>query len=293
METGKDKLIPFESPEFGSVRVVLDDKGDPWFVAADVCRALGVGNASKALMALDEDEKGITTSNTLGGSQQMAIVSEPGLYSLILRSRKPAAKAFKRWVTHEVIPAVRSKGRYELPGLKQEVGLPTVEHMARYERILQAQGFFALAKSSFLTETAAHGYNARGLSILMGKPESSFLALVPTDGSEHWLTPTELAERLSEELNAQVTAYRVGKMLKALGYHGDQDKARAHSRVYHGISPTFVREGKLYRYDPDVVLPVLRSVLLHARLEPRAVRGDGLGLSRLLTLVKPPPKRKG
>lgn len=87
-------------------------EGEPWFVAADVCRALGLGNSSKAVMPLDDDEKGITNSNTLGGEQKMVIVSEPGLYSLIVRSRKPEAKAFKRWITHEVIPSIRKTGGY-------------------------------------------------------------------------------------------------------------------------------------------------------------------------------------
>ena len=87
-------------------------EGEPWFVAADVCRALGLGNSSKAIMPLDDDEKGITISDTLGGKQEMTTINEPGLYSLILRSRKPEAKAFKRWITHEVIPAIRKTGGY-------------------------------------------------------------------------------------------------------------------------------------------------------------------------------------
>ena len=81
-------------------------------MAADVCRALGLGNSSKAIMPLDDDEKGITISDTLGGKQEMTTINEPGLYSLILRSRKPEAKAFKRWITHEVIPAIRKTGGY-------------------------------------------------------------------------------------------------------------------------------------------------------------------------------------
>ena len=101
----------FRKDEFGAVRAVTLE-GEPWFVAADVCRALGLGNSSKAVMPLDDDEKGITNSNTLGGEQKMVIVSEPGLYSLIVRSRKPEAKAFKRWITHEVIPSIRKTGGY-------------------------------------------------------------------------------------------------------------------------------------------------------------------------------------
>ena len=78
-------------------------EGEPWFVAADVCRALGLGNSSMAVSKLDEDEKGISLIDTLGGEQKLGIVNESGLYALVLSSRKPEAKAFKRWLTHEVI----------------------------------------------------------------------------------------------------------------------------------------------------------------------------------------------
>lgn len=108
VETG---LKIFEKPEFGSVRVV-EKNGDPWFVAKDVCDCLDIGNSRQALTYLDEDEKGVTTNDTLGGVQEMSIVSESGLYSLILRSRKPESKTFKRWITHDVIPSIRKTGSY-------------------------------------------------------------------------------------------------------------------------------------------------------------------------------------
>lgn len=108
----------FEKAEFGKVRVVEHD-GEPWFVAKDVCECLELENVSEALRGLDEDEK-ITLSNPDGNPRagiphQMNAVSEPGLYSLILRSRKPEAKAFKRWVTHDVIPSIRKRGIYATP----------------------------------------------------------------------------------------------------------------------------------------------------------------------------------
>ena len=101
----------FENSEFGAVRVV-DVNGEPWFVAKDVCECLDIGNSRDAVAALDEDEKGVDSIDTPGGAQEMSIISEPGLYSLILRSRKPEAKAFKRWITHEVLPAIRKTGGY-------------------------------------------------------------------------------------------------------------------------------------------------------------------------------------
>lgn len=101
----------FEAAAFGQVRVV-DVDGEPWFVARDVCECLELTNTSQTLSYLDDDEKGITTNDTPGGQQEMSIVSEAGLYSLILRSRKPEAKAFKRWITHEVLPSIRRTGQY-------------------------------------------------------------------------------------------------------------------------------------------------------------------------------------
>lgn len=106
-----NELKLFESPEFGSVRAVEKDS-EPWFVAADVCRALELGNNRQALTRLEDDEKGVILMDTPGGKQEMSIVNEPGLYTLVLGSRKPEAKAFKRWITHEVIPSIRKTGGY-------------------------------------------------------------------------------------------------------------------------------------------------------------------------------------
>ena len=107
----KERLLIFENPEFGQVRSIFTEN-EVWFVASDVCRALDIRNNRDALLRLEDDEKGVGITDTLGGKQKSAIVNEPGLYSLILTSRKPEAKAFKRWITHEVIPSVRKYGAY-------------------------------------------------------------------------------------------------------------------------------------------------------------------------------------
>lgn len=107
----ENNLMIFENPEFGAVRSILID-GEPWFVAADVCKALELEKTNRALSRLDDDEKGAHSVSTPGGRQRMSIISESGLYSLILGSRKPEARAFKRWITHEVIPSIRKHGAY-------------------------------------------------------------------------------------------------------------------------------------------------------------------------------------
>lgn len=104
-------LAFFEHEKFGSLRVVRREQGDPWFMAKDVCGCLGLDTSNLSKM-LDEDELSTCPVQYTDQVRNLSVVSEPGLYSLILRSRKPEAKAFKRWVTHEVIPSVRKTGGY-------------------------------------------------------------------------------------------------------------------------------------------------------------------------------------
>ena len=106
-------LKVFQSEERREFRCFEID-GEPWFVLADVCRELDIKNVSDAASRLDEDEKGIAQTDTLGGRQNVRIINESGLYSLILRSDKPAAKKFKKWVTSEVLPSIRKTGGYSI-----------------------------------------------------------------------------------------------------------------------------------------------------------------------------------
>ena len=104
----ENKLMIFENEAFGKVRT-LNLNGEPWFVAVDVCSVLDLSNPTIAVRRLDEDER---AKFNLGRQGDATIVNEPGLYTLVLGSRKPEAKAFKRWITHEVIPAIRKHGVY-------------------------------------------------------------------------------------------------------------------------------------------------------------------------------------
>ena len=104
----------FKSKEFGQIRTCMMD-GETYFVGKDVASALGYRNAPKAMADhVDDEDKGITKCYTLGGNQEMTVINESGLYSLILSSKLESAKRFKRWVTSEVLPAIRKNGRYEL-----------------------------------------------------------------------------------------------------------------------------------------------------------------------------------
>ena len=116
--TVSNSLQLFENTDW-KVRVVMRD-GEPWFVAKDVCECLDLGNPSQAIARLEDDERWLISNEALRANGETAVVSEPGLYSLVLGSRKPEAKAFKRWVTHEVLPSIRKTGGY---------GIRTVDDM--------------------------------------------------------------------------------------------------------------------------------------------------------------------
>jgi len=106
--------------DFGNyaVRTVQID-GETWFVAHDICQVLELTNPAKTVSRLEDYERGTHIMDTLGGDQKMIVINEAGLYGLIFRSRRPEAKAFKRWVTMEVLPAIRKTGRYEAQGAVQ------------------------------------------------------------------------------------------------------------------------------------------------------------------------------
>ena len=111
----------FNNPEFGQIRTI-DHDGEPWFVGKDVAAALGYSNQRDALSRhVDGEDKGVVKHDTLGGAQDLAVINESGLYSLVLSSKLPTAKKFKRWVTSEVIPFIRKHGGYLTPDKVEEL----------------------------------------------------------------------------------------------------------------------------------------------------------------------------
>lgn len=103
----------FKNEMFGEIRTLVNEKGETFFVGKDVAQALGYSNTRKALQDhVDDEDKGVTKRDTLGGIQQMVVINESGLYSLVLSSKLPQAKEFKRWITSEVLPQIRQTGGY-------------------------------------------------------------------------------------------------------------------------------------------------------------------------------------
>ena len=121
----------FEHEELGKIRTIIRDD-EPWFVGKDVAEILGYSNTRDALSRhVDEEDKGVGQIDTLGGRQELVIINESGLYSLILRSTLPSAKAFKRWVTKEVLPSIRKTGSYSVKTEEPPLDLKVLPYLTR------------------------------------------------------------------------------------------------------------------------------------------------------------------
>ena len=152
-------LTVFEHETLGQIRTTMVD-GDPWFVAADVCQALGLTNPRDAISILDDDERNtVGISDGIRGNPNVNIISEAGLYTLIFRSRKKAAKEFKRWVTHEVLPSIRKTGVYAVnqpePQDTMQI-LAALSHPDQIEAVLKQLA--ALQHRNFLLESEVERY---------------------------------------------------------------------------------------------------------------------------------------
>ena len=142
-------LQQFTSPAFGTIRTT-EIEGEPWFVGKDVAVALGYINPRKALTDhVDAEDKGVTKRDTLGGAQEMTVINESGLYALVLSSKLPGARQFKRWVTSEVLPSIRRTGTdYNMPTQRaMELGLFTIKETA----ITRSDGSTSVTKTVKVT----------------------------------------------------------------------------------------------------------------------------------------------
>jgi Prophage antirepressor len=159
---------PIQPPTFApfayegqQLRVITDDQGITWFAAADVCAVLDLDNHHQALTRLDDDERSTASIPTPGGAQSLTTVNEPGLYSLILGSRKPEARRFKRWVTHEVLPAIRRTGSYSAPTASAPPlppGVHVVANSPRQANWLWAQAVEDHVSRALMTQVAASNH---------------------------------------------------------------------------------------------------------------------------------------
>lgn len=174
---GKMKnLTVFKNEQFGEVRVI-EQNGEPWFVGKDVADILGYRNSRDALNSHvdDEDKNTVVISDGKRGNPNQAIINESGLYSLILSSKLPQAKQFKRWVTSEVLPSIRKTGSYATPKSKDE-RLHVMEMNARSR---MAQTYLKLANVDTLSDTYKTVLVSKASEVLAGEP------ILPLPTSKH------------------------------------------------------------------------------------------------------------
>lgn len=200
-------VIPFQYQSHAIRTVTID--GEPWFVAVDICAALTIANARDAISKLDDDERQVVDFSTVGNAdgrqnqalsnfdpQTINIINESGLYSLILTSRKPEAKAFKKWVTSEVLPSIRKTGRYAVSNLSVANALDALRLAREGARVARMFGFrgnmVALSADQF-------AHSLTGLSVLEHMGASHLLA----DQRGRTYTPTELGQMCSPPLSAR------------------------------------------------------------------------------------------
>lgn len=179
---------------------VIDLEGEPWWILADVCRVLEHSNSRMVADRLDEDEKGVSLIYTPGGPQNMTVINEPGLYSVILRSDKPQARDFKRWITHEVLPAIRKTGQYA----PQRGHMPT--------RPLTTDDYAEAAK------TVAKCHNSR-LTLVLDLLKKAGFDLAPMEQAKQEAAPTwqDEKEARREHLVKLLNQYSVPDLCKRLG----------------------------------------------------------------------------
>ena len=231
------ELQIFNNPDFGDVRVVMKN-GLPWFVAADVCRVLEIGNPSQALSRLDEDEK--MTLNTTeghsgqrGGAQMMNVVNESGLYALTLTSRKPNAKKFRKWLTGEVVPSIFRTGSYSISNSRPILNGNEIKLIGSMAEDIQS--IFAVKRGIALSQAIDLVGNNYKLNF-----NSLKQLLPPAEHETGYLNPTQIGARLGG-LPAKV----VNKMLADAGlqYRDGKDWRLTDAGKAYGEEMPYTRNG--------------------------------------------------
>ncbi|MEC4816391.1 MAG: BRO family protein [Scytonema sp. PMC 1069.18] len=190
-------IVPF-SFESHEVRVVIIDN-EPWFIATDVAKVLEHSNTSVMLQMLDEDEKGVSNVYTLGGNQELAIISESGLYHAVIKSRKPQAKPFRKWVTSEVLPSIRKSGQYSVQQAPVQHSQPQQPTLSEIDTVFA--GLIKLGIKPELIESAKLSAIAKSIPHLASVcEESKRLVSAHMSVPEIPMSPTELGKKIALEL---------------------------------------------------------------------------------------------
>ena len=218
----------FSNAEFGDVRIFIDDEGNPMFNAKDVCSILDI--APTAASRLDDDEKGLRLTQTPGGEQSLLFVTEPGFYKLVMRSRKPEAKAFQRWVTHEVLPALRRDGAYVASDGTED------------DDVLMARALFAADKAIKRKDARIAKLTAENKA-LANKAAAFDEWVDETDG----LVSLRKAGKLMKSLDKTMGEKKLRALLREHGYI----EKKSLSCTVKAIEPGYMKERVCDFYDND------------------------------------------
>jgi hypothetical protein len=200
---------------------------EPWFVANDLCAALSLRNSRDALSKLDDDEKGVGLTDTLGGKQELNIVSESGMYALILRSRKPEARRFRKWVTSEVLPAIRRTGRYQLVELAQPIDLDPARLAVGVSVVREARRLFGpRAARGLWQQVGLPACIADSEAVFDGDPLASPLKAWLDEKAECTIQQAAEALGIADPTNSE--RYRIGQLLRLWGWKPHKRKVAKH-----------------------------------------------------------------
>ena len=232
-----NELRIFNNADFGDIRTVEQD-GGIWFVGKDVAEALGYSNPSNAVIShVDDEDKLRTQIKYAGQNREVSIINESGLYSLVLSSKLPSAKAFKRWITSEVIPSIRKTGSYNKP---QKQATTQQEQRAK-AMLLNAQSrqcklWLRLAETTDLPNYK-HICQQKAAEVLAGSP------VLPMQKAEKkTLSATEIGKILG------ITAHKVGMLANKFALKSD-----AYGKYFYDKSPNSNKQVETFRYYEDAV----------------------------------------
>ena len=230
------ELQIYNNEEFGDIRTVTIEN-EPWFVGKDVAEALGYSNSRKALSDhVHDDDKGVTKCDTLGGKQDLTIINESGLYSLILSSKLPNAKKFKRWVTNEVLPSIRKHGAYMTGQTPERIKALEVKEMNA--RVRMSNQFLKLANvDTSMSKDYKAILIAKSAQVLAGEE------ILPLPKSKQKMyTATEIGNMFG------VSKQKIGAIANQYGL-----KIAEYGEFYKDKSPYSNKEVDAFRYNDNGV----------------------------------------
>ena len=220
--TISNSLQLFQNTEW-KIRVVMRD-GEPWFVAKDVCECLDIDNPSQAVARLEDDERCLISNEALRANGDTTVVSEPGLYSLVLGSRKPEAKAFKRWVTHEVLPSIRKTGGYGIRTVDDMINDPdTAIRLLTQLKILRLQNDqLAMERDEAIRTKAMIGSSREETAMATASAKSRECAKLTTENAE-------LKDAVGLRTNWRTVAMMRAEWIRDFGHAPDWHKLKKFS----------------------------------------------------------------